>query len=295
MGAYNVWRSTNGQDWGLLPQPGAFAEQAVLLGATSAGETLVAWGYRNVEEDTQTVVRPGIWSWTPTAGGDWQLADTLPDTYDIQRMAYASQTLVAIGNDRSDEAPWRSIWYSTDEGRTWTAGDARFIADPNVMIEDVAAGTDPAPADHPGGVFVAVGWQGQRDEVFPFHLATTYERDWFTGGPLTGYVPYQWERVVPIPGGFLVVGTQYRFEINENCAPGPCEELIPIAARMWTASTIGTQWADGFGGLVWDEAESPAAALWFYRVVAVGTDGIVLIASDPDFDRSVWFAPLTIP
>lgn len=295
LGAYNVWRSADGQSWELLPQPAAFAEPAIVGGLTSAGETLVAWGSRNVAEGGQTVVRPGIWTWTPTASGDWTLADNLPDTYDIQRMAYSSQTLVAIGNNRSEQAPWRTIWYSTDEGRTWQAGDARFIDQPNVTLEDVAALTDPAPIDHPGGVFIAVGWQGQREETFPFHLATTYERDWFSGGPLTGYLPYMWERVVAIPGGFLVIGTEYRFEINPNCAPGPCEELIPVAARLWTANAVETHWADGFGGLVFDEAESPAAALWFYGNVAVGNNGIVMTASDADFNRSIWFAPLTLP
>jgi hypothetical protein len=296
LGAYNIWRSTDaGQGWQLLPQPPPFAQAAVLHGATSAGETLVAWGSRNVEQGGQVVVRPGVWTWTPTAGGDWTLADTLPNTYDIMRMAYAREVLVAIGNDRSDEAPWRSIWYSTDEGRTWSAGDARFIDNPDVMVEDVAAVVDPAPVDHPGGVYAAVGWQGRDAETFPWSLGTTYYRDWFTGGPLTGLQPFKWERIAAIPGGFLVVGSQYRFEINENCAPEPCRDLIPIASQMRTASAIGTHWADGFGGLVWDEAAAPNAALWYYDVVAVGANGVVIVASDPDFNRSIWFAPLTIP
>lgn len=294
MGAYNVWRSANGQDWGLLPQPVAFAEQAVLLGATSAGETLVAWGYRNVEDGDEIVVRPGIWSWTPTAGGDWQLADTLPSTWDIQRMAYGDGVLVAIGNNRAEAAPWRTIWFSTDEGRTWDAGDARFIDNPDVTVADIAVTVDPMPNDHTGGVYAVVGWQGRDEETFPFSLGTTYYRDWFVGGPLTGYLPYQWERIAAIPGGFLTIGSEYRFEITP-CAPAPCRELIPVAARMWTASTIDTQWADGFGGLVWDEANAPNAALSYYDVVAVGTSGVVIVASDPDFDRSVWFAPLSIP
>jgi hypothetical protein len=296
LGAYNIWRSTDaGQGWQLLPQPAPFAQAAVVQGATSAGETLVAWGSRNVEVGGQTVVRAGVWTWTPTAGTDWTLADSLPNTYDIMRMDYAREVLVAIGNDRSDEAPWRSIWYSTDEGRTWAAGDARFIDNPDVTVEDVAAVVDPAPADHPGGVYAAVGSWGREDETFPFSLGTTYYRDWFTGGPLTGYVPYRWERVAAIPGGFLAIGSEYRFEINENCAPEPCRDLIPIASRMWTANTIGTHWADGFGGLVFEEASSPNAALWFYEVVAVGPSGVVIVASEPDLDRSIWFAPLTIP
>ncbi len=294
LGAYNVWRSADGRSWELLPQPAAFAEQAVVAGATSAGETLVAWGQRNVEEGGAVVVRPGIW--TLTAGsGDWRLSDTLPDTFGVTRMAYADGVLVMIGNNRADRAPWRTIWYSTDEGRSWLQADAPYLNDDRVTLEDIAAGVDPAPADHTGGVYATVGWQGRNEETSPAILSTTYYRDWFTGGPLTGYVPFQWERVVAIAGGFLALGTEYRFELNENCAPGPCEEMIPIAARVWTASAVGTHWADGYGGLVWDEAASPSAALWFYSAVAAGSDGIVIVASDPDFNRSVWFAPLASP
>lgn len=296
LGAYHIWRSTDaGQNWERLAQPAAFADRADLDGATSAGETLVAWGYRQVDEAGSTVTRPGIWTWTPTAGGDWTLADTLPDTYDVVRMAYAREVLVALGNHRGDDAPWRTVWYSTDEGRTWAAGDARFIDMPDVTLEDVAAGVDPAPADHPGGVYATVGSWGREDQTVPFSLGTTYYRDWFTGGPLTGYVPYRWERVAAIPGGFLVIGSQYRFEINQDCAPEPCRDLIPVASRMWTVDTIGTQWGDGFGGLLFDEASSPDAALWFYDVVAVGANGVVIVASDPDLSRSIWFAPLTMP
>ena len=294
MGAYNIWRSDDGQTWELLPQPAPFGGTVELQGATSAGETLVAWGRHDVEVDGETVVRPGIWSWTPTGGGDWQPADSLPDTHDVLRMSYANGVLVALGNNRSEDAPWRTIWYSTDEARTWAAGDARFIDDPLVTLEDIAAGTDPAPIDHTGGVYATVGWEGREAETHPFSLGTTYERDWFTGGGLTGYVPYQWERIATIPGGFLVMGTEYRFETTP-CAPEPCRELIPVAARMWTANTVGTQWADGFGGLVWDEASSPAGALWFYNAVAVDDAGVVILASDPDFNRQMWFAPLAAP
>lgn len=276
VGAYNIWSSPDGVSWTLMPQPAAFQGEAVLLGATSAGETLIAFGYRDGPDASS---RPGVWTWTPTASGSqWQIADSLPDTFDVRRLAYADAIAVALGNAVGDGPPSRSVWHSTDEGRTWAATDMPFILQPGVHLSDVAANVDPALASSPRGIYVAVGSEAVGREIWPVALPTTYTRDWFEGGRLAGFPMHQMERLVAIPGGFLAVGAEMRYVIDRSCAPGPCEGLEAEVGAAWTSAD----------GRTWQPAPAlPVSISWEFAGIAVGAPGVVVSSGD-----RVWFAPL---
>ena len=276
VGAYNIWSSSDGVNWTRMTQPPAFTGDAVLLGATSAGETLIAFGYRNLPD---AVNRPAVWTWTPTAAGSqWQLADTLPDTYDVRRLAYADDIAIALGNAVGDGTPSRSIWHSTEEGRSWAATDAPYTLEAGVHLQDIAANVDPARAHSPRGIYVAVGAEVRDMEVWPVALPTTYTRDWFDGGRLLDFPMHQMERLVAVPGGFLAFGSEMRYVVDPNCAPGPCEGLEPLAGAAWTSAD----------GLTWRSAPAlPRGVAWEFAGIAVGATGVVVT----DGDR-VWSASL---
>ena len=274
IGVYNVWSSADGASWTLMPQPAAFQGDAVLLGATSAGETLLAFGYRDSPTE---VTQPGVWVWTPTvAGSQWQLAEGLPGTYDVRRLAYADDIAIAIGN--AVGPPSRSIWHSTDEGRTWAATDAPYTLEPGVHLDDVAATVDPTRAHSPRGIYVAVGSEVRDREIWPAALPTTYTRDWFEGGRLRDFPMHQMERLVAVPGGFLAFGSEMRYVVDPNCAPGPCEGLEPAAGAAWTSAD----------GLTWRPAPAlPRSVAWEFAGIAVGAAGVVVAYGD-----RVWVASL---
>jgi hypothetical protein len=278
VGAYNIWSSPDGVSWTLMPQPPAFAGDAVLVGATSAGETLIAYGYRNLPD---AVNRPAVWTWTPTAPGpQWQLGDTLPDTYDVRRLAYVDDIAIALGNAIGDGTPSRSIWHSTDEGRSWAATDAPYTLEAGVHLADVAANVDPDRGHSPRGIYVAAGSEVRDTQVWPVALPTTYTRDWFDGGRLLDSPMHQMERLVAVPGGFLAFGSEMRYVVDSNCAPGPCEGLEPSAGAAWTSAD----------GLTWRSAPAlPRDVAWEFAGIAAGATSVVVTYGD-----RVWFASLGV-
>jgi len=97
---------------------------------------------------------------------------------------------------------------------------------------------------------------------------------------------HQLERVVSVPGGFLALGNELRFEVDDNCAPGPCEEQVPIAGRSWL-SADSLDWQPG--------PPLPSPIVWLFAGLAAGDSGVVVTGFDTEFNRGVWFAPLISP
>jgi hypothetical protein len=270
----HVWRSPDGVNWERLPYPPTFAESEELLAVVVAGNVLLAAGSR-VEPGASTT-QAGVWR--SLDGIDWQPADRLPATNDIRDLAYADGVLVGMGND-PDSPPWRSLWYSEDQGRTWNRADAEQISDPDFTLEALGARDES---------FVAVGQSGRYstdiNEVYTVanRLTSGDGRSW-RGGTLPEYDLHRMQRVVAVPGGFLALGDEVRYSISSNCAPGPCLDEEIVRAASWTS----------VDGLDWQAAADPPAPLaWLYAAIGVGADGVVMSGFNEESARGVWFAPL---
>ncbi|HUG47646.1 MAG TPA: hypothetical protein VMP67_04470 [Candidatus Limnocylindria bacterium] len=195
----NVYRSTEGTGWELLPMSPAFSSGSRINDVTVAGDTLVAVGTPTEWGDDPDVVRGGVW--LSTDGSDWSNGPTqLPGTWTLTSAAAAGSTVVAFGEDPA----YPLAWYSNDSGRTWQAGDVEwgFLA---YSLDPVAVGNG----------FVAVGEAccGVPLRSVGVALTSVDGRSW-SAPTLAQAQRFPASRGVAVPGGVLALGAKPRFSSN---------------------------------------------------------------------------------
>jgi len=265
LGQDRVWRSTDGADWELLPQPPEFAG-AVVEDAIAAGCILYAGGHRQGEGRVDAAV------WTSLDGIEWHAATQPPDLHDVTLLAPISPgggTVVAVGNARGESAPFRTFWHSIELDEPWVPAAASGLDDPLVNVVDVAGQLDG---------FIAVGWRGNLADTRAFSIGSGDGTEW-TDISATEFVMQVMNRVIAVSGGFVALGAAVEVQ-TQPCAPADCVSVEPIEPRAWRHT---------FGG-GWQPIADPPFFVDEYSAIAVGANGVVV--SNYSFDGGVWLAPL---
>jgi photosystem II stability/assembly factor-like uncharacterized protein len=261
----NVWRSSDGIDWELLPQS-ANLRSAWIEDVVAIDDTLVAVG-ASVDEASAPLGRAGVW--VSHDGLAWETAEA-PGGPRITTVAGDATSLVAFAGEVG-EAP--VAWQSTDGGMTW---EEVAIASRDDCFPQDAIAVD--------GGFLAIG-SGRRtvDEVVACVLTTDPSRSEWRGRLLLDY-QWRWMRkIVSTPTGLVAIGAHYK--------PGTTE----VESASVLLSSDGTNWDEVAQLLELREH------FGFIQAAAAGPRGIVVFgavsqdvgeAKPGQQNLRAWFAPL---
>ena len=173
----NFWRSGDGRQWELLPQPVEMKQDVV--GLLSVGDRL--WGPSSIRTEV---------FYTSTDGAVWAIGE-LPAPVTVPK-AIGDETVVFF--ERTPLGDSATAWFTPDAGASWRSGPVDLPS--GAVIWDVAAGD---------GLMVAVGGTAKFDEVqFPASWASTDGINW-SGGLSREFPGNHFDFVIAVPNGFLAI------------------------------------------------------------------------------------------
>ena len=261
----NVWRSTDGTDWQLLPQPQPLRAE-FLSDVNVVDGTLVAVGLA-VSRGSLMETEAGLW--TSVDGTHWLPILDTPADAGLHAAVSDGSIIVAFQPPRSGEAPY--LWAEDARG-PWQSGPM-----PGAEI----AYLRDAIAAH--GLFVGVGGTANRDDGLqhPYAWVSSDGLEW-RGEPLEAFLGSGFDYVTAVPAGFVAL-------------EGPYSESIDEGSEAWFSAN----------GLDWQLLRVPADDRPFsVSAVAAGPLGVVAFGASAvvtgqdlwgeprrEARLRVWFAP----